>query len=618
MGILRKLLEFALKTSGIDVNESSERGVLLVLFLAKQYTGMLLILLALGILMGVIEGGAIGAIAYSVIVITGDTVTCPASLDRMSSLFGTNWCVDYDKFQFFIIIIFFAVLIQVVKAMTMYVSGYISEVLRTRIIYQMRNKTVEHMFNLPYEVSSQYSAGEKHTLIMYSGRLASLVSLVNQVIVTFSVLIAYFILLIVIHWQLSIISFFVISSILFFVIPLLKKIREVSFGVREINNFFAKKVIDYMFALRLVKLYSKEQYVQNLVSDIVKKEVGLIRRNSLFSLALAPIQETFVIASVALIMLCSFYLAGDNVATLLPTTLAYVLVLYRCSARVTNVNALRNNFTKTMATIEYVTDFYAIEVPKKINNGIKKVGNNWQRIEFKDVNFSYRNSSSLQLENINCTIERGETIAFVGGSGAGKSTLVDLLVGLSEQKSGSVLIDDIDLRESDKSTWRAQFSMVSQSDLIINDTVRENLLFSNQGVSHEDIIAACKMVDAYDFIMSLDDGFDTILGERGARVSGGQIQRIAFARALLHGSPILVLDEATSALDSITEKKVVDSIEKIKEEKTIIMIAHRLSTVINADKIFLLDQGRIVASGSHDELKSSSQIYKRMWDLQKG
>lgn len=237
-------------------------------------------------------------------------------------------------------------------------------------------------------------------------------------------------------------------------------------------------------------------------------------------------------------------------------------------------------------------------------------------IEFKNVSFQYPNSDRPALENINLSIPRGKRVALVGASGAGKSTIADLLPRFYDVGSGQILLDGCDIRHMRTRDLRALMGIVSQEAVLFNDSVRNNIAFGTENISDEAIEAAAKAANAHEFIVQMPDGYHSNIGDRGSKLSGGQRQRLTIARALLKNPPILILDEATSALDSESEQLVQYALERLLENRTALVIAHRLSTVQDADEILVLDQGKVVERGTHEQLMAEGQIYRKLVELQ--
>jgi subfamily B ATP-binding cassette protein MsbA len=238
-----------------------------------------------------------------------------------------------------------------------------------------------------------------------------------------------------------------------------------------------------------------------------------------------------------------------------------------------------------------------------------------QSVTFEQVTFEYQSDLPV-LHGIDLEVRRGEVVALVGSSGAGKSTTIDLLARFYDPTGGRILIDGTDLRDVTVASWRSQLGIVTQETILFHDTIRGNIAYGAADASMEAVEAAARAANAHEFIARLPAGYDTVIGDRGTRLSGGERQRLAIARALLRNPPVLLLDEATSSLDTESERLVQDALERLMRERTVLVIAHRLSTVQHANRIVVFDQGRIVATGPHDELITQNGLYRRLYDLQ--
>lgn len=273
--------------------------------------------------------------------------------------------------------------------------------------------------------------------------------------------------------------------------------------------------------------------------------------------------------------------------------------------------------------MEYVKDFnlsanrvfQIIESDQKETFGTKKLKQIHGDFEFKDVHFSYEENEPI-LKGINFKIKANETVSFVGKSGSGKSTIFNLLCKLYEPDSGVITIDGVNIQELDKDSLRGNISIINQSPYIFNMSIRENLTIVKEGLTEEDMIAACKTACLHDYIMTLPNGYDTIVGEGGISLSGGQRQRLAIARALVQKTEIILFDEATSALDNETQRDIQNAIENMQGEYTILIIAHRLSTVINSDHLILIEDGKIEGIGTHQELLKQNKSYQKLYELE--
>jgi ATP-binding cassette subfamily B protein len=258
------------------------------------------------------------------------------------------------------------------------------------------------------------------------------------------------------------------------------------------------------------------------------------------------------------------------------------------------------------------------EIVSKNNAAVIPADERMGRIEFKNVSFSYGSESELALDNVSFSIEPGQKVAVIGATGSGKSSLVALIPRLYDTTSGSVLVGGVDVRDHDLDSLRRSIGIVLQETILFTGTIRDNIRYGKPDATDEEVIAAAKAAQAHDFISQLPSGYDTMLGQRGVNLSGGQKQRLAIARALILQPPILILDDSTSALDMGTESRLQRALAELMRGRTSILIAQRISSVMDADKIFVMDQGRLVDSGTHAELLASSKIYQEIYESQLG
>ena len=265
--------------------------------------------------------------------------------------------------------------------------------------------------------------------------------------------------------------------------------------------------------------------------------------------------------------------------------------------------AKKNELFASLPSFDQIYSLKEESDKAKESTGTRSIESLNESIQIKDLTFSYNNSEAI-LSNISVFINKGDMIAIVGPSGSGKSTLIDLIMGFQNAHKGSILIDNQDLKTIDLHSWREVIGYIPQQPFLFNASLKDNLIWAKENASNEDIKKACDLANATDFISQLDGGFDAILGERGVKISGGQAQRLCLARALLKDPKILILDEATSSLDSHSEKMIQSSIEYLSGNTTIISVAHRLSTIRQANNIYYLEGGRVQESGSFEELMS--------------
>jgi ATP-binding cassette subfamily B protein len=297
---------------------------------------------------------------------------------------------------------------------------------------------------------------------------------------------------------------------------------------------------------------------------------------------------------------------------------AMIFLTQRLLWPLTRMGETLDQYQRAMASTRRIMDL--LETESKINSGRKRLPLDQVKgsIAFKNVNFSYKERESV-FSNFSVNIESGQTVAFVGSTGSGKTTIVKLLLRLYDPNEGALYLDGIDLKELNMHDLRRSIGLVSQDTFLIDGTVKENIAYGKIDASMDSIIEAAKVAEVHDFIINtLPDGYATLVGERGQRLSGGQRQRISIARAVLKDPPILVLDEATSSVDNETEAAIQRSLEKIILNRTTILIAHRLSTIRNADKIYVIEDGKIIEQGTHEELVKANKLYTNLWNVQTG
>lgn len=366
--------------------------------------------------------------------------------------------------------------------------------------------------------------------------------------------------------------------------------------------------------LRIIKAFNAEGRVKKSFFGLID-EIFLIKNKILYRRDLAsPLSESLGV----IILCCVLWFGGKLVLSgeILSGSsfIGYVALFSQIINPAKALSQAVYNVNRGTATLDRLNE--VLEAPiivEEASNPIELVGFK-DSIQFENVQFSYQDISILN--NINLTIQKGKTIALVGSSGAGKSTLADLVPRFHDVSNGSLLIDGKNIKDYSLHSLRSQISIVTQEPILFNDTIAANIALGKPDASKEEIIAAAKIANAYDFISTKEDGFETMIGDRGSKLSGGERQRLTIARAVLKNPPILILDEATSALDTESEKLVQDAINNMMQNRTSIVIAHRLSTIRHADEIIVLQKGEIVERGNHDELLAMDGYYRKLIEMQ--
>ena len=387
--------------------------------------------------------------------------------------------------------------------------------------------------------------------------------------------------------------------------------------VRDRAGDISARLSNNLGGILTIKSFATESWELEQLTNDSKSYLESNTRAIKFSAAFIPlIRFAILFAFLAILLAGGFQTWKGEMA--IGTYSFLVFITQRLLWPLTTLGHILDDYQRSMASTNRVLDL--IDQPINIYGGNKiiKPSNVAGKIDFKDVSFTYENCNNL-LSNFNLTIDAGSTVGIVGSTGSGKSTLIKLLLRLYEISKGSISIDGINIDSYDLSSLRKTISLVSQETYLFHGTVGENITYGSPNKNQRKLIKkAADIAEASDFISNLPDGYRTLVGERGQRLSGGQRQRIAIARAILKDAPILILDEATASVDNETEAAIQRSLEKITKDRTTIIIAHRLSTVRNCDKIIVLDKGSIAETGTHDSLVDAKNIYSELWRVQSG
>lgn len=407
-----------------------------------------------------------------------------------------------------------------------------------------------------------------------------------------------------------------VAFYMIYCLSLLKYLRKANKKVARAYSEMMGNIVDSLYNFMLVKLFSASQYEKKFISvsrknfEISRINAGMITR---FFWGVPSIIWALMFG-IILFMCIRFYQAGImTVSDIVFTSTVNVIIMGSISSIVFSLPRIADIVSSAVQSYEELVEPVSVQDAPNAQDLIVKNG----EIEFKNVSFAYDDSDSGVLNGVSLKIKSGEKVGLVGSSGAGKTTLVNLIMRLYDTQSGEVLIDGQNIKEVTQASLRKNIAFIPQDTNLFNRTVKENIAYGTEDFIDEDIIKAAKNAAADTFIESLPDSYDTVVGDRGLKLSGGQRQRIAIARAFLKNAPILILDEATSALDSETEIAIQDSFESLTAGRTTIVIAHRLSTLRNMDRIFVLDKGQIVEVGTHKELiKNKDGLYSHLWNMQ--
>ena len=417
-----------------------------------------------------------------------------------------------------------------------------------------------------------------------------------------STLLVYIFAMFLISWQLSIASIVLFGMLSVMISSFVVRVREASFPVSQAGADFISTGIELISAMRTIQTSSTQSFERNRFYKASEKvKAALFRLNKAVDLIrpLAEAISTTILISVIAVAFNVFVVSGQLQAVSL---LTFIFVLFRMIPLVEQVNGLRVELGSYGGSIDKLKGILRTDDKVYLEDGELEFVKLQRAIDLCNVDFSYNTFDRPVLHDINLSIKCGQTTALVGSSGAGKTTLADLLPRLYDPTNGEIFVDGVNLKSLRINSLRDRMAIVSQSTFIFNASVRHNIAYGFENIDEDLVVEMARQANALDFIRAMPKGFDTVLGDRGVRLSGGQCQRIAIARALLRKPDILILDEATSSLDSVTERLIQESLDQLSKGCTVIAIAHRLSTIVRADKVVVLEKGRIVEEGTYQEL----------------
>ena len=483
-----------------------------------------------------------------------------------------------------------------------YLGQFYSKLSELHLANCIRKSIFEQLQSLSLSYYSTSRSGDLiNTITREVGQLKQAFSVVAAFITRGTTLLAYVVSMFWLSWQLTLAAVMLFTLLSVGLSTLIARVREASFAVPKANGRLTAIAVEFINGIRTVKASATEDFERRRFYRANVEAMETDANVLSIASAIKPLAEgvsTTILIAMVIVAFNLFIARGELQAASL---LTFMFVLFRMMPLVSQVNQSRENFSRFQGSLSNIQELLRRDDKVYLKNGKRSFSGLQRSIDFVAVDFGY-NHQELVLRDITLSIGKGQTTALVGASGAGKTTLVDLIPRFYEPTRGQILIDGVDLRELEIHSLRRGMGIVSQDTFIFNTSVRENIAYGMENVDEEVIKEAAWLANAWEFIQELPEGLDTLLGDRGVRLSGGQRQRIAIARALLRDPEILVLDEATSALDSVTERLIQESLEKLSQGRTVIAIAHRLSTIIRADKVVVLEQGRIVEQGSYQEL----------------
>ncbi len=529
----------------------------------------------------------------------------------------TGWLQSGDKLADLRNLCLFILLVFLLKNLFEYLERYLSARVEQATLQDIRNQLYQHYQSLPLEYFQGKKTGQLISRIsndvpLVKGALSNgFVELLKHSVL----MIVYLFLVFWASWKLALIALLLLPAGLFLITKVGRKIKKKSVKAQENMADMTSILQESIYGIRVIKAFAMEKFEIDKFKRQSREYFKSMLRMMRLGFISPALTETFAVLAGVIILWFGGreILSGSGISP--GQFMLFLVAMFSLMQPVKKLSRLNLDIQQGLAAAGRIFEILDARSKVQTSSHPVKMDRPEKQIRFEEISFRYDGKKNV-LENINLEVRVGEVIAVVGPSGAGKSTLMDLLARFYDPFSGRILFDGTDIRELELSGLRKMLGIVTQETLLFNDTVWNNIAYGHNGASAESVYSAARAANAHEFIMAMPQGYQTVIGDRGVKISGGERQRLAIARALFKNPAILIFDEATSALDSQSEILVQEAMNRLMKRRTCFVIAHRLSTVQSADKIVVLERGRIVQTGKHSELLASEGLYRKLYQLQ--
>lgn len=543
-----------------------------------------------------------------------DQKSLPLNLSWLNQISFVSKLMQGRYFLFFLI---FAIFFQILRSFFCYIGELFVAKMSALIQSHFQKSVVDQVLKMAYPTVCEYKAGELIDFCQIPQSVTGLIfTQINRMLIAGLILLVGLGFLLSLSISLTLKVIFLFGSVAYGLKFINKKLRNYSVKLTNSLTELGKHVVQSIEGLRLIHIYNKQQFISEFNHKTLESIKKLTLKLCAWSLLINPLNEIFTISIVAFLLVFGSITSNPSSESVMSLLLTFILVLYRMASRFQQLMQAKAALSCSFGVIQKLEFILCHNRIESLEPQTIPLTHFCEKIEFKNVSLRYSGQKNFSLKNLSFTLKKNQTLALVGFSGSGKSSILDLLTALYRPTAGEIWIDGHPLSQIKIESWRSLLGVVSQDVFIFNETLMENIRFGSEGISADQVIWAAQLAGVEEFVSTLPKGYQTIVGERGFKLSGGQRQRISLARALVRKPQILILDEATSHLDSYSEHLVLSSLERIQHQMTLLMVAHRLSTVMKADQILVLNQGVIEASGTHQSLIQEEGHYSRLWKLQ--
>ena len=585
-----------------NMSDEQWQGIRLVGSYFRQKPIAVSAMLFLGLGAAIFEAGTLALLAAAVGALTEVSNATFNQIIGFANKIGMSWVESLSPSGLFLFLIGIACGAQVLKS----TLGYLSEVFQLRLsfgaLFYAQSIVIKDVLTRSYSQISEYSSGQLAGIVEQATSTSDLVGIFGKLVRAVFMLLIYVFAMMYLSWMMTVIALSIFIMMWISISSFVTKIRRYADTAATEEVRIWRNIVEFLNVPKLLRILDNEKSAEHSLAvprDAWRK--AQLKASTLMA-AIIPTFESVTVIGAGLFLVFTFLLAGESAVEAVPKTFVFVIIFFRLKPQAQAVNNCRLQFFKLLPRIENVGRFFDPKKSQYARTGGLKTGRLKKSVSFEDLSFYYPGTSIPALSRVSFEVRRGEMVALIGSSGSGKSTIVNLLLGLYQPTDGLIRVDEENLEDLDLSSWRSQLGVVDQEVALLNLTIAENIAFGRPSLSESDIHDAARKSLAHEFISALPNGYDTVVGDRGYRLSGGQRQRLGLARAIATHPDILIFDEATSALDSISEKMVQEAIEKMSESQTILVVAHRLSTIEKADRIVVLERGQVVEIGTREQL----------------